>query len=124
MSSKNVLRLFNAVTVRRFASSNSKTNIPEERIVLSADGTTFIAWHPEKPFPYECTKPIDPKIEQESNTVLKTVLSPEIKQLFKKKTPEVARQELMAITHTTKHRWFPRSRDKRAKKTLPDREYL
>lgn len=98
--------------------------LPPERIVLNSTGTMFVAWHPEKEIPYECTKPIELKPEEESNTVLKTVMSPELKQIFKKKSPEVARQELMAITHTTKHCWFPRSRDKRAKKTKPDREYL
>lgn len=95
-----------------------------DRIVLNKNCTTFVAWHPEKDFPYECTKPITPQVVEESNTILKTVMSPELKQIFKQKNPEVARQELMTITHTTKHRWFPRARDKRAKKTKPDREYL
>lgn len=121
MSIKNITRIFSKVPLRGFASKYSN---PPERIVVNAEGNTFIAYHPEKPFPYECTKPITPKVVEESNTVLRTVLSPELKQIFKKKTPEVARQELMAITHTTKHRWFPRARDKRAKKTEPDREYL
>lgn len=43
---------------------------------------------------------------------------------FKDKKPEIARQELMNLTSTTKHRWFPRSRDKRAKNTPMDRPYL
>jgi len=45
-------------------------------------------------------------------------------QAFKSKHPEVARQELMQLTHTTKHRWFPRARDRKAKQTPMDRPYL
>lgn len=95
-----------------------------EIIVLSNDCTTFVAWHPQIDFPYKCTQPIPSNITQETNTILKTEMSQELKQIFKTKTPDVARQELMNITHTTKHRWFPRARDKRAKKTEPDRKYL
>lgn len=116
LNSRNIINKFRGAV--RFVSTK------EERIVLTDDGTTFVAWHPRQDFPYECTRPIPAKVIEESNTVLKTVMSPELKQMFKKKTPEVARQELMNITHTTKHRWFPRARDKKAKKTEPDREYL
>lgn len=121
MNSLKIFQTFGFTGIRCSSRLSSKLS---ERIVLNHDGTTFVAWHPEKKFPYECTKPIDKKIEEESNTILKTVMSSELKQMFKKKTPEVARQELMEITHTTKHRWFPRSRDKKAKKTEPDRPYL
>lgn len=120
MLSLNILKQLSLTNVR-YCSHLHKLS---EKIVLNHNGTTFVAWHHEKDFPYECTKPIDKKLKEESNTILKTVMSPELKQLFKTKTPEVARQELMEITHTTKHRWFPRSRDKRAKKTKPERPYL
>lgn len=93
------------------------------KIVTTSDDTTFVSWHPEEEFPYECTKPL-PTIKEESDTVLKTQLTPAVKSIFNKTTQEQARQELMDLTSTTKHRWYPRARDKRAKKTVMDREYL
>ncbi|KAF2893039.1 hypothetical protein ILUMI_13133 [Ignelater luminosus] len=100
------------------------TKNPKHTIVLTDDASTFVAWHPKEEFPYECTKPLpEPKLEEDTS-VLKTQMTSDMKELFKKKTPEQARQELMNITHTTKHRWFPRARDKKAKKTPMDREYL
>lgn len=122
-----------ALRISLLKTSNIFRNLPittrnisskDERIVLTKDGTTFVAWHQKQDFPYEYTRPIPERAIEESNTVLRTVMSPELKQIFKTKTPDAAREELMNITHTTKHRWFPRSRDKRAKKTVPDREYL
>jgi large subunit ribosomal protein L42 len=96
---------------------------PQHRIVLTDDESTFVAWHPKQDYPYEFTQPL-PEQKVEDTSVLKTQLTPELRSIFNKKTPEQARQELMNITHTTKHRWFPRARDKRAKKTPMDREYL
>ncbi|XP_066250260.1 large ribosomal subunit protein mL42 [Euwallacea similis] len=94
------------------------------KIVGTPDGSTLVAWHPKKDFPYECTKPL-PEIKiEESPSVLKTQLTPELLSIFNKKTPEQARAELMAITHTTKHRWFPKKRRNKAKKTPMDREFL
>ncbi|GJQ78939.1 hypothetical protein Trydic_g106 [Trypoxylus dichotomus] len=82
-------------------------------------------WHKREDFPYECTKPLpEVKSDETENTVLKTTFTPQLKEVFNKKSPEIARQELMNITYTTKHRWFPRARDKKAKKTPMDREYL
>ncbi|XP_050506677.1 39S ribosomal protein L42, mitochondrial [Diabrotica virgifera virgifera] len=95
-----------------------------QKIVVTDQGSTIIAWHPKDDFPYECTRPLPVEPENETATVLKTTVTPELLGIFNKKTPEQARQELMNITHTTKHRWFPRARDKRAKKTPMDREYL
>ncbi|GLV34434.1 mitochondrial ribosomal protein L42 [Carabus blaptoides fortunei] len=110
--------------INKFQGAVRLFSTKQDRIVVTDDGTTFVAWHPRQDFPYDCTRAIPVKVIEESNTVLKSVMGPELKQMFKKKTPEVARQELMNITHTTKHRWFPRARDKKAKKTDPDREYL
>ncbi|XP_057662582.1 39S ribosomal protein L42, mitochondrial [Diorhabda carinulata] len=102
----------------------SRTVCTQQRIVITDNGSTLIAWHPKEDFPYECTRPLPEEEPCETSTVLKTTLTPELLSIFNKKTPEQARQELMNITFTTKHRWFPRSRDKRAKKTPMDREYL
>lgn len=115
----NSLRLSNHNFTCRTLSTNSK-----DKIVLTKDGSTFVAWHPPEDFPYEYTKPLPEVKAVEDTSVLKTQMTDELKDIFNKKTPEQARQELMNITHTTKHRWFPRSRDSKAKKTPMDREYL
>lgn len=102
----------------------SSTYNPEHKIVVTNDGSTVVAWHPKADFPYECTKPLPDEPVIETTSVLKTTLTPELLSVFNKKTPEQARQELMDITHTCKHRWFPRARDKKAKKTPMERDYL
>lgn len=96
----------------------------EQTIVLTDDGRTYVAWHPKQDFPYEYTRPLPEEHIQQSTTVLKTQMTPELKQIFNKKSPEQSRLELMTVTNTTKHRWFPRARDKKAKKTSMDRTYL
>ncbi|RZC34425.1 MRP-S32 domain containing protein, partial [Asbolus verrucosus] len=75
----------------------------DHKIVLTDDESTFVAWHLKRDFPYEYTRPVP--VEAVDNTsVLKTQLTPELKEVFNKKPPDQARQELMNITHTTKHR--------------------
>ncbi|ENN73161.1 39S ribosomal protein L42, mitochondrial [Dendroctonus ponderosae] len=96
----------------------------QRKIVSTSDGSTLVAWHPKQDFPYECTRPLPQQTTEEDASVLKTKLTPELLSIFNKKTPEQARAELMSITHTTKHRWFPLARRKRWRKTSPDREYL
>jgi large subunit ribosomal protein L42 len=103
----------------RQASSSRKL---EEQITVSDDGSTIVCWHPEPRFPYECSRPLPP--EQETHATLKIQSLNEVRSVFVEKKQEFVRQELMSLTYTTKHRWFPRSRDKYAKKTPPDREYL
>ncbi|XP_022901808.2 large ribosomal subunit protein mL42 [Onthophagus taurus] len=100
----------------RLGSSSSK-------FAKTDDGSTFVFWHPKKEFSYENTRPL-PEVKAESSGVLKTELSHQLKEVFNKKSPDMAREELMRITYTTKHKWFPRSRDRKAKKTPMDREYL
>lgn len=94
------------------------------KIAVTSDESTYVAWHPKQDFPYDCTRPLPESKAASENTVLKSEYSPQLKEVFNKKTPEIARQELMNITYTTKHRWFPRSRDRKAKRIAMDREYL
>lgn len=82
----------------------------------------LVAWHSEPDFPYECTKPIQYKSGNQS--ILKENAINNAMEAFKKNNPEIVRQELSNITFTTKHVWFPRSRDRKAKKTPMDRKYL
>ncbi|XP_068145646.1 large ribosomal subunit protein mL42 [Drosophila tropicalis] len=95
-----------------------------EAVGITKDGKTIVAWHPEQEIPYESTKPLPEIVLSESSEVIKESALQSAMQSFKNKHPEVARQELMQLTHTTKHRWFPRARDKKAKKTPMDRPYL
>lgn len=95
-----------------------------DKIVLTDDGTTYVSWHPKPEFPYELSRPI-PRIEQrDQSAIIKESTINTAMKAFNTKHPEVARQELSKITFTTKHRWFPRARDKKAKKTPMDRPFL
>jgi large subunit ribosomal protein L42 len=95
-----------------------------EAIAESSDKSAFFAWHPKPTFPYEFTRPLPTKLEQKSATMLKEQSIEAAKVAFKLKHPEFSRAELMRVTFTSKHRWFPRARDKKAKKTPMDRKYL
>ncbi|XP_060654498.1 large ribosomal subunit protein mL42 [Drosophila nasuta] len=95
-----------------------------ESVAVTKNGKTIVAWHPETQFPYEHTKPLPQTVAKQSSSVIKETALDSAMSAFKNKHPEVARQELMKLTHTTKHRWFPRARDKKAKKTPMDRPYL
>lgn len=94
-----------------------------DKVVTISDNSTFVAWHPEVDFPYECSKPMPPKAIPNSSLIKEEALNSATRAFINKK-PELARQELSQITYTTQHKWYPRSRDKRAKKTPMDREYL
>lgn len=107
----------------RLASSYSAKDL-QNKIAITDDGSTFVAWHPPQDFPYECTRPLPEQNVVEDTSVLKVQMTKELQEIFNKKTEDQARQELMNITHTTKHIWYHRPRDKKAKKTPMDREYL
>lgn len=119
--------------LRRFSTNSVKLAVEKnaiggrnlvEAVAISSNGKTIVAWHPEPDFPYECTKPLPVASEKQSASLIKDEALCSAMSAFKEKRPEVAREELMRLTHTTKHRWFPRSRDKRAKSTPMDRPYL
>lgn len=93
-----------------------------EKVVTTNDGT-FFAWHPTPEFPYEHSLPLPPPAIPTS-TLLKDEAIQTAMQAFGNKNPEIARQELMKITHTSKHIWAPRQRDRKRKNTPPNREYL
>lgn len=95
-----------------------------EKIALTDDRKTFVAWHPQQEFPYEFTRPIPVYEQRDQSAIIKESALNTATNAFVKKHPEIARQELQRITFTTKHRWFPRARDKKAKKTPMDRPYL
>ncbi|KAG5678124.1 hypothetical protein PVAND_007823 [Polypedilum vanderplanki] len=95
-----------------------------EGIAVTQDQRAFVAWHPKKEFPYEFTRPIPSITKQVSNSLMKEEVLDAAKQAYKHNYPNLVNQKLSALTFTTKHRWYPRSRDKKAKKTEMDRPYL
>lgn len=94
-----------------------------EKVVATQDCKLFVAWHPTAEFPYEHSLPLPPP-SIPTSTLLKDEAIQTAMKAFSNKHPEIARQELMKLTNTSKHTWKPRQRDRRAKKTPPDREYL
>lgn len=95
-----------------------------ESVHVFRNGRTIAAWHPEPSYPYELSKPLPSAEVEQSASLLKEEALRAAKSAFMRQRPEVAREELMRLTHTCKHRWFPRARDKRAKKTPMDRPFL
>ncbi|KAH8402152.1 hypothetical protein KR009_010163 [Drosophila setifemur] len=114
-------RLFSSSAVQRNAVGGKSL---VEAVAVTKNGRTIVAWHPDTPLPYEKSLPLPKIAEAQTSAVVKETALNSAMKAFKSKHPEVARQELMQLTHTTKHRWFPRARDKKAKKTPMDRPYL
>lgn len=92
---------------------------------MADDGRTLVCWHPKPEFPYEHSLPL-PKASEPGNSVLKSLNGKDkidVSHLEGVKA-EIAREELMKMTFTTKHGWFPRLQKKKAKKTPMQRPYL
>lgn len=90
---------------------------------MTDDGSTIVALHRDKEFPYEHSRPL-PEEVKEDQSILKMSDYEEVKRVFKNMPPEMARKQLSSLTLTTEHRWFPRARDKKAKKNEMNRPYL
>ena len=52
-----------AASSTRFSSTKT---LATPAVCLSADGTTFLAYHPQRDFPYEHSRPLPPKIDAEA----------------------------------------------------------
>lgn len=52
-------RRISTSTIKAFASSDATLNLPNPCIAMAPDTNHIICYHPEKPHPYEYTKPID-----------------------------------------------------------------
>ncbi|CAF0773003.1 unnamed protein product [Rotaria sordida] len=48
-----------STTISAFASSDVNVNLPNPCIAMAPDTNHIVCYHPEKPHPYEYTKPID-----------------------------------------------------------------
>ncbi|CAH1397811.1 unnamed protein product [Nezara viridula] len=110
--------------INKFGKRQLSINVTaiDDPIVVTDDGSTIVCWHPEKMYPYEFTKPMPENISHPR--ILKTSKEEAMKLVSKKPTDMEIARECASLTNTTFHRWLPRSRDKKAKKTLPDRPYL
>lgn len=129
LTTKNILSSIakcNASHLRAYSAS-SKTALGGQsvvdKVVTTSDNSTFVAYHPNREFPYEMSRPLPPPAIP-TNLLIKEEAIQMATKAFHRKHPELVVQELARITHTTKHRWYPRARDRRAKKTPKDREYL
>ena len=106
------------VPVSRFSVRSLCTSLPvtarkvkqpyrEERVVVTSDGAVICCWHPQPKFPYECTKPIPRADVSTTTSPLKIQVTEDMKELFHHKPERLQRRDLMRLTWTTKHRWFP-----------------
>lgn len=94
-----------------------------DKVVTTSDNKVFVAWHPSREFPYECSRPLPP-VTAPSSSLLRDEAIQSAMKSFTSKHPEMVRQELASLTYTTIHKWRPMFRIKKAKKTPMDREYL
>lgn len=115
------------VTLKKYENVQVAKGNPQnlvQKVTPALGNKLFVAWHPEPKFPYEFSKPIENiPVKSGPSLVRDELVLTGVSQL-KAKHPDMVREELSKVTFTTKHRWFPRARDKKAKKTPMDREYL
>jgi len=123
------------VLTQRLASSTS-TSAEDPAIVVTNNRTTIVCWHPEPTFPYEFSKPLPPAgAHPAGESVLRApftdALDAELqgtqryRHLFVHRSDKQIREELMKLTGTNKHVWFPHTGTKYRKKNPPrDRKYL
>ena len=81
----------------------------EERIAVTEDGAVIACWHPPPKFPYEMSRGL-PVQESATSSPLKVTVTEDMKELYHHKPERFARRDLMRITWTTKHKWFPSKR--------------
>jgi len=65
----------------------------------------YVCWHPEVPFPYEMTKPIDLNAPVTDSHLKIQALTP-VKEAFRQKHHKLTIQELIKLTYSTKHRFY------------------
>lgn len=103
----------------------AKSYSSNTQVVVADDGRTLVCWHPEPEVPYELTSPL-PKEEVVNQSVISALNGNDKSDVshLEALKEELAREQLMKMTFTTKHRWFPRPGKREAKKTPMDRPYL
>ena len=98
-----------AVLGLRRPGSPSSPAYREESIAVTEDGAVLACWHPPPKFPYEMTRGL-PVQERAASSPLKVTVTEDMKELYHHKHERFARRDLMRITWTTKHKWFPSKR--------------
>lgn len=109
---------FCAFAYRELASKTPVVEVEEidltkPHTVVCSSGT-IACWHPDPPFPYEHTRPIDPEAlkgpELSSSVLSNRVLENDIRLKYKRGPAD---HELQEIFYTKKHRFAPRYREKK-----------
>ena len=95
----------------------------DEKVVFNEDGSMIVCWHPEPNFPYEHTRPI-PTQSVKTDSKLKVQAVEDMKELYHHKPERLQRRDLMRLTWTTKHMWFPQTYWRKQKKGPKERPYL
>lgn len=128
MFSLTKLRGFATRTTAQFKIYPAENAVKNRALVESIGETTdqraFIAWHPKKEYPYEFTRPLPTLTEQINHSLIKDEVLHAAENAFNRKTGTFSIDKLSKLTFTCRHRWYPRSRDKKAKQTPMDRTYL
>lgn len=110
---------------RRYASVSNKEALPDE-LIIPMDRDMIVCWHPEKLFPYKYSLPLPvEQVESPNQSKYLRVGQKEVQAMFHKEMDQnLFAQQLGKLTYTTKHRWFPKKRIYKSKKTPPNRPYL
>nr|XP_040578637.1 39S ribosomal protein L42, mitochondrial-like [Lepeophtheirus salmonis] len=97
------------------------------QIACTKDGSVIVAWHPPRPFPYECTQPLPETNTSTTDSKLNVQYIDDMKNLYRQKHERFVRRDLMRLTWTTKHRWFPPGsivRKEESRKTPREKPFL
>ncbi|CAG0916081.1 unnamed protein product [Notodromas monacha] len=86
------------------------------------DKGIVVCWHPEVPTPYEFTKPLPVTVNSQDGENLKIQLKEDLKHVRRPKYEKAMIDELMKMTYTTKHRWYPVPRKKYNRKPTRERD--
>uniref|UniRef100_A0A0M3HZD2 Large ribosomal subunit protein mL42 n=1 Tax=Ascaris lumbricoides TaxID=6252 RepID=A0A0M3HZD2_ASCLU len=113
---------------RRFLRSAGRSSVETDAIAVEEDidltkphivvckNGAIACWHPEEPFPYEHTKPIDlQQLKKESTTKVSSVLKDDV--VLESERNRLRRGpascELKEIFYTSKNEWYTRTREDR-----------
>ncbi|EYC22060.1 hypothetical protein Y032_0018g3690 [Ancylostoma ceylanicum] len=102
-----MLRAPLSVVCSRLSSSSAGKDLAKT-IVVCPNGAVA-AWHPETPFPYEHTRPVE---LQEHSAEERTPLSAAVSRANRWKD-DPNNSQLKDIFYTSKHEWFTRTREER-----------
>ena len=102
------------------SSSSSSGKVETPAICLSKDGTTFLAYHPQRDHPYEHTRPLPTPTEDDADASL-SPLKVQIVKAFREKTTskKLTNQDLGNMFGEPKN-WFRPQPQERSRKEFAD----